>query len=186
MHPNIQLEKGGRWYELENISQANTLLINDKEFQKQLSSNSYESFNSFSLPSFPYLSLQIISNLTLLKCKPTSHAPSRLKYIKCNDFFFLIVKCNDLNLNYYGTPNKSSPSIPLGGCSVLQLPENLSKSNSDIFGLLTARYYLEVHNWFECYKCFLKDGKCLLNKTGNFQCFGPHEDFNNVTDPTKV
>ncbi|KAJ4826717.1 hypothetical protein Tsubulata_038120, partial [Turnera subulata] len=97
VHPNIQLEKGGRWYELENISQANTLLINDK--------------------------------------------------------------CNDLNLNYYGTPNKSSPSIPLGGCSVLQLPENLSKSNNDIFGLLTARYYLEVHDWFECYKCFLKDGK---------------------------
>ncbi|KAJ4849541.1 hypothetical protein Tsubulata_033928, partial [Turnera subulata] len=128
VHPNIQLDKGGRWYELENISQANTLLINDKEFQKQLSSNSYESFNSFSLPSFPYLSLQIISNLTLLKCKPTAHAPSRL---------------------------------------------------NDIFGLLTARYYLEVHDWFECYKCFLKDGKCLLNKTGNFQCFGPHEDFNN-------
>ncbi|KAJ4826716.1 hypothetical protein Tsubulata_038119 [Turnera subulata] len=87
-HPNIQLAKGGRWYELENISQANTLLINDKEFQKQLSSNSYESFNSFSLSSFPSLSLQIVSNLTLLKCKPTAHAPSRLKYIKCNDFFF--------------------------------------------------------------------------------------------------
>ncbi|KAJ4823649.1 hypothetical protein Tsubulata_041404 [Turnera subulata] len=174
VHPNIQLEKGGRWYELENISQANTLLINDKVFQKQLSSNSCESFNSFSLPSFPYLSLQIISNLTLLKCNPTAHAPSRLKYIKCND----------LNI-YYGTPNRSLPSIPLDGCSILQLPVNLSKSNSDIFGLLTARFYLEVHDRSECYKCFLKHGNCLLNKTGNFQCFDPHEDSNNVTDPTK-
>ncbi|KAJ4835942.1 hypothetical protein Tsubulata_045511, partial [Turnera subulata] len=30
VHPNIQLEKAGRWYELENISQANTLLIVDR------------------------------------------------------------------------------------------------------------------------------------------------------------
>ncbi|KAJ4843746.1 hypothetical protein Tsubulata_048738 [Turnera subulata] len=115
----------------------------------------------------------IISNLTLLKCNPTAHAPSRLKYINCND----------LNI-YYGTPNRSLPSIPLDGCSILQLPANLSKSN-DIFGLLTARFYLEVHDRSECYKCFLKHGNCLLNKTGNFQCFDPHEDSNNVTDPTK-
>ncbi|KAG6757733.1 hypothetical protein POTOM_038057 [Populus tomentosa] len=45
----IQLERGGKWFELHNISQAGTISITDKDLRGHLNSNSCDSFNNLSL-----------------------------------------------------------------------------------------------------------------------------------------
>ncbi|CAK7326627.1 unnamed protein product [Dovyalis caffra] len=46
----IQLVRGGNWFELKSISQADIISITDKELEGHLKHNSCESFNNMSLP----------------------------------------------------------------------------------------------------------------------------------------
>ena len=75
----IQLVRGGKWFELESISQAATISITDEELRGHLNSNSCGSFNNLSLPpSLPYFYNKKFSNLTLFKCDPSVNFPHRL------------------------------------------------------------------------------------------------------------
>ncbi|KAI9387093.1 hypothetical protein POPTR_010G121350v4 [Populus trichocarpa] len=161
----IQLVRGGKWFELHNISQAGTMSITDKDLRGHLNSNSCDSFNNLSLPpSLPYFSIQEISTQTLFKCDPSVNFPHRLElnYTGCNNF------------SIYYTRNTSLPSPP-PTCSILQLPVNNTESYGDIFRLLTATFSIEVSVLPLCYHCYLQRGECKINK-GNLKCIHSIEE----------
>ncbi|KAJ6891087.1 LEAF RUST 10 DISEASE-RESISTANCE LOCUS RECEPTOR-LIKE PROTEIN KINASE-like 1.1 isoform X1 [Populus alba x Populus x berolinensis] len=146
----IQLVRGGKWFELNNISQAGTISITDKD----LNSNSCDSFNNLSLPaSLPYFSILEFSNLTLIKCTdPSVNFPQHLEfnYTGCKNF------------SIYYTPNTSLPSPP-PTCSILQLPVNKTESHGDIFRLLTATFSIEVFVSLPSYVCYLqREGRQII------------------------
>ncbi|KAG6759600.1 hypothetical protein POTOM_036084 [Populus tomentosa] len=156
----IQLERGGKWFELQDISQANIISITDKDLQRHLNSNSCDSFNNLSLQaSVPYLSIIEFSNLTLFKCTdPSVNFPQHLEfnYTGCKNF------------SIYYTRNTSLPSPP-PTCSILQLPVNNTESYGDIFRLLTATFSIEVSVRQSCYQCYLQRGECQ-NLEGKSEC----------------
>jgi len=148
----IQLVRGGKWFELHNISQAGLISITDEELRGHLNSNSCDSFNNLSLPpSLPYLSIQEFSNLTLFKCDPSVNFPHRLElnYTGCKNF------------SIYYTRNTSLPRPP-PTCSILQLPVNNTESYGDIFRLLTATFSIEVFVFPPCHQCHLQGGPCQI------------------------
>ncbi|XP_052312532.1 LEAF RUST 10 DISEASE-RESISTANCE LOCUS RECEPTOR-LIKE PROTEIN KINASE-like 2.1 isoform X3 [Populus trichocarpa] len=162
----IQLVRGGKWFELHNISQAGLISITDEELRGHLNSNSCDSFNNLSLPpSLPYLSIQEFSNLTLFKCDLSVNFPHHLEfnYIGCKNF------------SIYYNRNTSLPSPP-PTCSILQLPvNNNTESYGDIFRLLTATFSIEVSVLPLCYHCYLQRGECKINK-GNLKCIHSIEE----------
>jgi len=157
----IQLVRGGKWFELHTISQADTISITDVELRGHLNSNSCDSFNNLSLPAstLPNLSIREISNLTLFKCTdPSVNFPHHLEfnYTGCKNF------------SIYYTRNTSLPSPP-PTCSILQLPVNSTESYGDIFRLLTATFSIEVFVFPPCYHCYLQRGECHTIE-GKFKC----------------
>ncbi|KAI9387092.1 hypothetical protein POPTR_010G121100v4 [Populus trichocarpa] len=148
----IQLVRGGKWFELHNISQAGLISITDEELRGHLNSNSCDSFNNLSLPpSLPYLSIQEFSNLTLFKCDLSVNFPHHLEfnYIGCKNF------------SIYYNRNTSLPSPP-PTCSILQLPVNKAESYDDIFRQLTATFSIEVFVFPPCHHCYLQGGACQI------------------------
>ncbi|KAG6759604.1 hypothetical protein POTOM_036088 [Populus tomentosa] len=162
----IQLERGGKWFELHNISQANTISITDKDLQRHLNSNSCDSFNNLSLPaSLPYLSNKKIPTQTLFKCTDLIvNFPQHLEfnYKGCKNF------------SIYYTRNSSLPSPP-PTCSILQLPVNNTESYSEIFRLLTATFSIEVFQLFPCHHCYFQKRGCKIIK-GNPKCIHSIEE----------
>ncbi|KAJ6891086.1 LEAF RUST 10 DISEASE-RESISTANCE LOCUS RECEPTOR-LIKE PROTEIN KINASE-like 2.1 isoform X3 [Populus alba x Populus x berolinensis] len=165
----IQLVRGGKWFELHNISQANTISITDKDLRRHLNSNSCDSFNNLSLPaslpaSLPYFSILEFSSLTLFKCDPSVNFPQHLEfnYTGCKNF------------SIYYTRNTSLPSPP-PTCSILQLPVKNTESYGDIFWLLTATFSIEVFVRRTCYHCYLQRGECKIIK-GKFKCIHSIEE----------
>ncbi|KAG6759603.1 hypothetical protein POTOM_036087 [Populus tomentosa] len=157
----IQLERGGKWFELHNISQANTISITDEDLRRHLNSNSCDSFNNLSLPaSVPYFSIPEFSNLTLFKCTdPSVSFPQHLEfnYTGCKNF------------SIYYTRNTSLPSPP-PTCSILQLPVN-----KDIFRLLTATFSIEVFIFPPCHRCLFQRRECKIIE-GNAECIHSIEE----------
>jgi hypothetical protein len=148
----IQLVRGGKWFELNNISPAGTISITEEDLRGHLNSNSCDSFNNLSLPvRVPYLSNTKISNLTLFKCDPSVNFPHHLEfnYTGCKNF------------SIYYTRDTSLPSPP-PTCSILQLPVNKTESYGDIFRLLTATFSIEVLVTPFCYRCYLQRGECQI------------------------
>nr|XP_034926542.1 LEAF RUST 10 DISEASE-RESISTANCE LOCUS RECEPTOR-LIKE PROTEIN KINASE-like 1.1 isoform X2 [Populus alba] len=162
----IQLERGGKWFELNSISQADTISITDEELGGHLNSNSCDSFKNLSLPaSLPYFSILEFSNLTLFKCTdPSVNFPQHLEfnYTGCKNF------------SIYYTRDTSLPSPP-PTCSILQLPVNNTESYGDIFRLLTATFSIEVFVRPPCYHCYLQRGECNIIK-GKFKCIHSIEE----------
>ncbi|XP_073268028.1 PR5-like receptor kinase [Populus alba] len=157
--------KGGKTFELHNISQAGTISITDEELQGHLNSNSCDSFNNLSLPaSLPYFSNLEISNLTLFKCGPSVNFPQHLE--------FNFTRCK--NFSIYYTRNTSLPSPP-PTCSILQLPVKNTESYGDILRLLTATFSIEVFVSPPCYRCYLQRGECKIIE-GNPKCIHSIEE----------
>ncbi|KAL9352513.1 hypothetical protein Peur_055193 [Populus x canadensis] len=161
----IQLVRGGKWFELNNISPAGTISITEEDLRGHLNSNSCDSFNNLSLPvRVPYLSNTKISNLTLFKCDPSVNFPHHLEfnYTGCKNF------------SIYYTRDTSLPSPP-PTCSILQLPVNKTESYGDIFRLLTATFSIEVLVTPFCYRCYLQRGECQIIE-GQSKCIHSIEE----------
>ncbi|XP_037497366.1 LEAF RUST 10 DISEASE-RESISTANCE LOCUS RECEPTOR-LIKE PROTEIN KINASE-like 1.1 isoform X2 [Jatropha curcas] len=157
----IKLERGkGKWYEVESISQSNTISITDTELQRQIDNRQCQSFNNLSVPILTYAPFRIRPNLTLFKCNhPANFTHFDFSYTECKNFTI-----------YYNYMNRSALPSPPPNCSILQLPFNVNQNYDDIFHLLTANFSLEVFFWLECYWCQLYGGKCLGNSKKKFQC----------------
>ncbi|XP_050225375.1 LEAF RUST 10 DISEASE-RESISTANCE LOCUS RECEPTOR-LIKE PROTEIN KINASE-like 1.1 isoform X3 [Mercurialis annua] len=156
----IQLQKEGRWYEVRNIFQSNTIDIHDENFSNQLQSRDCENLNNFSLPSSPSLTFWINPNLTLFKCnhKLMTSDPSLLEYKGCTNSSI-----------YYTRKQENLPSLP-PQCSLIQLPMHRDGTNRDIFEQLTANFTLEVRVSRSCINCHYGGGDCKVDGKGNFYC----------------
>ncbi|KAF2317799.1 hypothetical protein GH714_041113 [Hevea brasiliensis] len=162
-HQKIQLNRGGRWYEIESIHQSNTIDITDTEFQKQLNSRQCQSFKNFNFPSFNYVRFTITNNLTLFKCNHASNLSPH------PNFYFNYTECNNFSI-YYTYMNRTLRTPP-PNCSIVQLPIKVNHSYDNIFDLLTASFSLQVYWWSECYLCQkISNGTCLYKSNEKFPC----------------
>ncbi|KAF2322565.1 hypothetical protein GH714_019015 [Hevea brasiliensis] len=161
----IKLERGGRWYEISSISQAEAISIDDKMFSELLNSRNCRAFKYLNLPNLPYLSFQISQNLTLFECNnKLSDHPSLLEYSGCN------------NSSIYYTEREILPSLP-PQCSLIQLPQT-QNGQDDIFTQLTANFSLEVHVHWACRRCYYRGGDCQVNSKQKFYCANAEEGNN--------
>ncbi|XP_021690444.2 LEAF RUST 10 DISEASE-RESISTANCE LOCUS RECEPTOR-LIKE PROTEIN KINASE-like 1.1 isoform X4 [Hevea brasiliensis] len=161
----IKLERGGRWYEISSISQAEAISIDDKMFSELLNSRNCRAFKYLNLPNLPYLSFQISQNLTLFECNnKLSDHPSLLEYSGCN------------NSSIYYTEREILPSLP-PQCSLIQLPRT-QNGQDDIFTQLTANFSLEVHVHWACRRCYYRGGDCQVNSKQKFYCANAEEGNN--------
>ncbi|KAK6281722.1 hypothetical protein POUND7_015547 [Theobroma cacao] len=162
----IQLEKGGRWYQLKQINQGNTVTVYDQELGKQLQSKDCEALSMWSLPNHPLISFHFFPNLTLLKCNATlfTSFPEEINQTRCNDY----------NL-YYPVEDEPSRSWLLY-CSISQLPVTMSQQGNDsqsdkyLFKLVTAEFSVELRVVKDCGDCHYKGGQCLVNDKQEFYC----------------
>ncbi|KAK9276165.1 hypothetical protein L1049_005696 [Liquidambar formosana] len=164
----VQLEMNGKWYEVENISQANIVTIRDKEFHERLKSYKCETFNNLALPSSRFGPFKITPNLTMYKCD------SSLKSFP-HSSFLNYTGCSHYNFNIYYTPNDSLLLTLPPQCSIIQLPKNPNPINNKIFSLLATDISLEppkpMPNFFAdpCYWCHFIGGQCQNDNKGEFQ-----------------
>ncbi|KAK9277040.1 hypothetical protein L1049_006579 [Liquidambar formosana] len=163
----VQLEKSGKWYAVENISQANIVTIRDEVFHKRLKSHDCETFNNLTLPRSPSGPLKITPNLTMYRCD------SSLKRFPHTDFRNY-KGCNHYNFSIYYSINDSLLLTLPPQCSIIQLPKNPYPIHTDLFSLLAADISLEVFVHPDCHRChFKKGGHCHNNTKGEFQCHHP-------------
>ncbi|XP_012075735.1 LEAF RUST 10 DISEASE-RESISTANCE LOCUS RECEPTOR-LIKE PROTEIN KINASE-like 1.1 isoform X2 [Jatropha curcas] len=156
---NIQLENGGKWFEVTDISQAGDISIHDQALADLLHSHNCETFKNLSLPRFPFVSFEIKNNLSLFKCEQKLGHPYQLEYT---------TGCNNSHI-YYPRQNQTLPSVP-PQCSLIQLPGNQNGNRSNIFTLLTANFFLQVHVHKTCQRCYARGEVCKTNREEHFYC----------------
>ncbi|KAK8605667.1 hypothetical protein V6N13_102441 [Hibiscus sabdariffa] len=168
----VQLEQGGRWYEVDKISQGDTLTIYDKILANQLNQSDCQSLNNLSLPNLPYVSFEIAPNVTLCKCKTALNVSiakeAELSRTPCDNYTI-----------YYRRP-KPRPSGDTDDddrlsspchCPTIQLPltEPPPPDNADLFDLLTPNVSVKVHVSRPCRWCHWRGGRCLA-RNQSFYC----------------
>ncbi|KAL8470756.1 hypothetical protein ACS0TY_033357 [Phlomoides rotata] len=73
-NPKIQLEAGGRWYQILRKVSQNTLLIRDPEIYRLLNEEKYcYTFQNISLPTSPHSSFIVSPNITFITCWTQNH-----------------------------------------------------------------------------------------------------------------
>lgn len=155
----IQLGKDGPWFNITNIYQNLEISLENQVFQNHLDNRNCESLKNLSLPSFPFLSFEIPSNLTLFKCPPNlNNKPAPLN-LACNDSVF-----------YFNRPKNNLPSLPPPQCSIVHLPVNKTKNTTDLFKLLTGFFSLQVLMPSDCFPCHERGGRCQSDSKGNYYC----------------
>ncbi|CAL8096796.1 unnamed protein product [Prunus armeniaca] len=145
--PRIQLKDKGYWHELESISPTNTIIIDDKELQQRLKTDSCNDqiFNDLSLPSPSPVLKFFTHNLTLLKCDNTAQT------LPNTDFNYI---CTNATTYYTSTwPHHNLSSLPFQpSCTPILMPTDPSTPPFDL-SALTTRFSL-----------------CLPDDEGKFQC----------------
>ncbi|KAK8993491.1 hypothetical protein V6N11_033586 [Hibiscus sabdariffa] len=167
----VQLEHGGRWYEVDKISQGDTLTIYDEILATQLNQRDCQSLNNLSLPNLPYVSFEIVPNLTLCKCETSSNISlpneTELRHTPCDNYAI-----------YYHRPkpppnddmNQDDRLSSLCPCPTIQLPLSEPPSdNGNVFDLLTPNVSVEVYISGLCSTCYRRGGICLA-RNQNFYC----------------
>lgn len=165
--PQIQLERGGRYFGVKNISQGGTIVIQDNRLQEHLKQGICEfihnltSSSSSSPVSFtPAFNLSV---LTLFKCARhhSTDLSTEYSYNSCHDFII-----------HYNHPNHTliPPSRPPPHCSVIEYPVNISLGIANLSSLLTSDIALEVHVPPQCWDCQSRGGQCQKDEKGKLQC----------------
>ena len=164
--PTIQLELGGKQYEVINISYTNTTQstthIKDPLLLDFLKPQKCESITNLTFPSPPSISYEITSpNQTLFKCNRTLPitSPPNFKHVSCLDNYNI----------YYSHSNHSSPTS-FSECSIIQLPQREHPNNNELFSLLSDEINLEVHVSDACSSCHRRGGLCELDEKRTFYC----------------
>lgn len=180
--PEIQLERGGRYYELKNSSQGqgdtNTIVIQDHRLQQHLKHNRCDLIDNLPLPPSPpsvyFLPVPALTNLTLFKCHRNNkiHVPTNYTYKLCNDFII-----------HYDLARHIPDTLPPPACSIIQYPVNISLGLDNLVALLTSDNTLEVHLPTECRQCRFSGGQCQDDKGGIFRC-APHIAEKHIYVPT--
>ncbi|KAK8483162.1 hypothetical protein V6N13_101303 [Hibiscus sabdariffa] len=167
----VQLEHGGRWYEVDKISQGDTLTIYDKILAEQLQQRDCQSLNNLSLPNLPYVSFKIVPNVTLCKCRTSSNISlpkeTELRHTPCDKY----------NIYYHrpkpppsGDTDQDDRLSSLCPCPTIQLPlSEPPPDNDNLFDLLTPIVSVKVYISGLCLACHRRGGRCLA-RNQNFYC----------------
>lgn len=157
-NPRIQLKDKGYWHELESISETDTIFINDRELQQRLERSfcDDQNFDDLSLPSPSPIFDEIFAyNLTLFKCDNT-HLPNTV----------LTSHCKTDKHTYY---NQSSSDDSLvshpPSCTIIQIPLDPNQSPPSF-----TKFQLQLRVSKECERCYFRNGTCLVDNKGKFQC----------------
>ncbi|RVX12655.1 Leaf rust 10 disease resistance locus receptor-like protein kinase-like 1.1 [Vitis vinifera] len=177
--PRIQLEREGRYFGVKNISQADTIVIQDKRLQENLQRGICEFIDNltrFRSPSVSFKPVPPLAELTLFKCHrnlnidlTTDH-----NYTDCQDYIIHYNHPNHTSIPPplpHNQPNHTPtlpPPAPLD-CSIIQYPINMSLGMDNLVALLTSDITLEVHLSRECRKCHSSGGQCRDDE-GKFRC----------------
>ena len=168
--PTIELEWGGRQYEVINISYTNTTQstrIKDLVLSDNLNAQKCEFLTNLTFPNSPSISYEITSpKQTLFKCNRTPNitSPENFKNITCGDY----------NI-YYSHSNNTTPSS-LSKCSIIQLPQNERPDKDELFSLFSAEFDLKVHVSHACGSCHGSGGRCDHGHEGKFECKNGEKD----------
>ncbi|KAK0572944.1 hypothetical protein LWI29_000765 [Acer saccharum] len=154
----IQLGKDGPLFYITDIKQDNTVKLRGLETSELLKKQTCGSFKNYTLPSSPFYSFVIPSNLTMLKCLPTNVAdPLRV----CND--------SSHSIFFYHQPTCNS-TCPSAQCSVIQPLVNKTQKNVFLHNMYNGAFFLQVNVTKECYDCYSRGGECQSGINGKFNC----------------
>uniref|UniRef100_A0A803PIC6 Protein kinase domain-containing protein n=1 Tax=Cannabis sativa TaxID=3483 RepID=A0A803PIC6_CANSA len=167
--PKIQLKEEGHWYAIKNISQANSILIEDTtSLPSSNFANDCETINSFALPRrnsslFSY-NLTAENSLTFYNC---SHS------VGLEDFGQIKCRGRDRDYDLFLYKNISSPMKQQ--CPMIELPLPTSRHHEhDPFSIL---FTFQAQISFDCASChFLKGGKCYNNEQNQLVCLTDEGD----------
>ncbi|KAL4360437.1 hypothetical protein GQ457_04G006320 [Hibiscus cannabinus] len=167
----VQLARGGRWYEVDKISQGNTLTIYDEILAKQLNQSDCQSLNNLSLPNLPYVSFEIAPNVTLCKCKTTSNVSipkeAGLLHTPCDNYTIYYRRPKPPPIGDTDDDDRLSSTCH---CPTIQLPlVDHPPDNGDLFDILTPNVSVKVHVSGPCRRCHRRGGKCLA-RNQSFYC----------------
>ncbi|XP_034689621.1 LEAF RUST 10 DISEASE-RESISTANCE LOCUS RECEPTOR-LIKE PROTEIN KINASE-like 1.1 isoform X2 [Vitis riparia] len=164
--PKIQLERGGRHFEVKNI-QGDTIIIQDEQLQEHLKHGRcdlIDNLTSSPSPSVFFTPVPTLTKLTLFKCHPSHNIDlvTEYNYTRCQDYII-----------HYNHPNHipPTPTPPPPGCSIIQYPVNMSTVGiANLVPLLTSDITLEVKVFPPCRNCLHRGGQCQDDEKGKFQC----------------
>ncbi|XP_008243271.1 PREDICTED: LEAF RUST 10 DISEASE-RESISTANCE LOCUS RECEPTOR-LIKE PROTEIN KINASE-like 2.4 isoform X2 [Prunus mume] len=157
-NPRIQLKEKGYWHELESISETNTIFINDRELQQRLEHSLCDDqiFDNLSLPSPSPIFDEIFAyNLTLFKCNNT-HLPNTVLKSHCK---------NDKHTYYNNSSSDDSLVSHLPLCTIIQIPFDPNQYTPSL-----TEFQLRLRVSEECERCYFRNGTCLVDNKGKFQC----------------
>ncbi|XP_034675721.1 LEAF RUST 10 DISEASE-RESISTANCE LOCUS RECEPTOR-LIKE PROTEIN KINASE-like 1.1 isoform X1 [Vitis riparia] len=181
--PRIQLERGGRYFGVKNISQADTIVIQDDLLKEYLQRNICKFIDNLTSslspsvsftpvptltatsslsPSVSFAPVPTLTVLTLFKCHRNHNIDpiTEYNYTRCHDFII-----------YYNQPNTSiPPPPPPPHCSIIQYPVNMNLDIADLFPLLTSDITLQVLVSPGCWRCHHRTGQCQDDGKGKFHC----------------
>ncbi|CAH8307915.1 unnamed protein product [Eruca vesicaria subsp. sativa] len=146
----IQLEKNGKWYKVNSVSQANTITITDPRLNQSLATGSCSDLSNFSLPDSPWLELT-----TLYKCNNSTRK---------NGFTYANCKGGGSNVYYSDFQDNSE-------CSAIKTPEIWDFSRNKNHSILNATFSLHINVTRACRSCRRRGGECTMIKH-KFRCVG--------------
>ncbi|KAL8470760.1 hypothetical protein ACS0TY_033360 [Phlomoides rotata] len=161
-NPIIQLEAGGRWYEILRKVSQNSLSIRDPEMDRLSKAKNCYTFHNLSMPKSPHSSFIVSPNITFFTCWTQTH----FEYYSSKD-------CPPFTLYFPNTAGDPDPPevIPLPQqCSLSRAPFRFNPDSSEAFQMITAEFTLEWNVYDNCSNCHNGGGQCLTNTRNEFVC----------------
>ncbi|KAH7571151.1 hypothetical protein JRO89_XS05G0260600 [Xanthoceras sorbifolium] len=169
--PKIQLVKNESSFYVKDISQDNTLWLQDNPSPNQFYNCSCKLFRNLTLPSSPFISFDIPINKTLFRCPRTLHGVPKNYSFFCNDSTHSFISRNESNcFSIHDKHPNNSLRSPLPQCSPFQLKMTRTQQYVVFNNVHTGFFSLQVNVTKECYECHWKQGQCKSDCRGNFYC----------------
>ncbi|KAL5828236.1 hypothetical protein ACOSQ4_020033 [Xanthoceras sorbifolium] len=179
--PKIQLVKNELSFYVKDISQDNTLWLQDNPSLDRCYNFSRKLFRNLTLPSSPFFSFDIPINKTLFRCPRTLDRVPKNYSLFCNDSTHSYIFRNESNYSLIQDkhPNKSLRSPP-HQCSPIQLQTTRTQRHVVFNNLYTGFFSLQVTVTKECYECHWKQGQCQSDGRENFYCSNAKTGVNGI------
>nr|GMD27706.1 LEAF RUST 10 DISEASE-RESISTANCE LOCUS RECEPTOR-LIKE PROTEIN KINASE-like 1.1 [Ipomoea batatas] len=160
--PNIQLETGGDWYQLVNVSNdlvSSTIFLEDLKLQGLLESGNYSNF-TYTLQFHNSQSITF-SNLEANPFLECNHNPAddSGNYDICIEGF-------SFSLKYKRKLVPENPKCDSVNCTLYPSPILVQQTNS----LLTPHFGLHLKVSPTCYGCYHGGGICRADSNNEFEC----------------
>ncbi|XP_062110036.1 LEAF RUST 10 DISEASE-RESISTANCE LOCUS RECEPTOR-LIKE PROTEIN KINASE-like 1.1 [Humulus lupulus] len=163
----IQLKEGGHWYAIENISQADSIVVKETTLlSKSDFTNDCHIINNFSIPSSKS-SLFFFYNLTAKKTSTLYNCSDSLGNAPSKDFH----QTNCRDSDFYSNPRNIS--FPLEQqCPIVTLPFPFPLPHHE-HHQLSIDFIFQVQISPYCWACHLNGGKCHNENENRLQCLNP-------------